>query len=140
VYPEATPTTTPIGSISRFAVPSFSTSDRTLTMGERKQQNVFIRDPEFAWLPAIKLDNNDKTATVKVPQYKDEQSIVCDGGKTAKGWEEDEVPLSDYNKGVLPMQNVNAQGDLKAFPDMVNLPFLHEVSRSHSMDVNPGFV
>jgi hypothetical protein len=35
--------------------------------------------------------------------------------------------LSDYNKGVLPMQNVNAQGELRAFPDMVNLPFLHEV-------------
>jgi hypothetical protein len=64
---------------------------------------------------------------VKVPQYPDEQSIWCDGGKKAKGYEEYEVPLSDYNKGVLPMQNVNGSGDLKPFPDMVNLPFLHEV-------------
>lgn len=97
-------------------------------MPERKEQRVFIRDPEFAWVPATKLDNNDKFATVNVPQYRDEQSIVCDGGKAATGWEEDEVPLSEYNKGVLPMQNVNAQGELRAFPDMVNLPFLHEVS------------
>lgn len=96
-------------------------------MGERKTQYVFIRDPEFAWLPAIKEGNDSQNAQVKVPQYKDEQAIVCDGGKTAKGWEQDEVPLSEYNKGVLPMQNVNAQGELRAFPDMVNLPFLHEV-------------
>jgi hypothetical protein len=96
-------------------------------MGEKKNAFVFIRDPEYVFLPAIRLGSDSKNAQVKVPIYKDEQSIVCDGGKTAKGWEEDEVPLSDYNKGVLPMQNVNAQGDLKAFPDMVNLPFLHEV-------------
>ena len=97
-------------------------------MVERKTQYVFIRDPENVFLPAIKLGNDAKNAQVKVPLYKDEQSIVCDGGKTAKGWEEDEVPLDDYHKGVLPMQNVNANGELRAFPDMVNLPFLHEVS------------
>lgn len=96
-------------------------------MSKGKPQYVFIRDPAFAWLPAIKEGSDSKNAQVKVPQYRDEQAIVCDGGKTAKGWEDDEVPLSEYNKGVLPMQNVNPSGELKAFPDMVNLPFLHEV-------------
>ncbi|KAG7343055.1 myosin head motor domain containing protein [Nitzschia inconspicua] len=107
-------------------------------MTERKTQYCFIRDPEFAWLPAIKEGNNNTHAQVKVPQYKDEQSIVCDGGKTAKGWEEDEVPLSDYNKGVLPMQNVNASGDLKSFPDMVNLPFLHEAGILYNLKDRHG--
>ena len=73
---------------------------------------------------------------MRVPQYASEQAIACDGGKAARGWEEDEVPLKDYNRGVLPMQNVNANGELRAFPDMVNLPFLHEVSdtaRTHDV-------
>jgi hypothetical protein len=92
-----------------------------------KPSYVFVRDPEYAWVPAIKTGGDAKVAQVKVPQYADEQSIVCDGGAKAKGWEEDEVELKDYNKGVLPMQNVDGGGNLKSFPDMVNLPFLHEV-------------
>lgn len=95
-------------------------------MGD-KTAYVFVRDPEYAWVPAIKLGSDSKNAQVKIPQYANEQAIWCDGGKAAKGWEEDEVPLSDYNKGVLPMQNVNQNGELRPFPDMVNLPFLHEV-------------
>ncbi|KAL3924550.1 MAG: hypothetical protein SGILL_000975 [Bacillariaceae sp.] len=94
-------------------------------MGD-KTAYCFIRDPEYAWVPAIKTGTDGKNAQVRVPQYPNEQAILCDAGKGARGWEEDEVPLSDYNRGVLPMQNVNANGDLRAFPDMVNLPFLHE--------------
>jgi hypothetical protein len=78
-------------------------------------------------VPAIKTGSDGSNAQVRVPQYATEQAIWCDGGKAAKGWEEDEVPLKDYNRGVLPMQNVNPNGELRAFPDMVNLPFLHEV-------------
>jgi hypothetical protein len=92
-----------------------------------KTSYCFIRDPQYAWVPAIKLDATGTTAIVKVPQYASEQEIWCDGGAKAKGWEEDEVMLKDYNKGVLPMQNVDASGQLKSFSDMVNLPFLHEV-------------
>lgn len=91
---------------------------------------VFIRDPEYAWIPCTKIGGDANKARVKVPQYEDEQSIACDGGAGAKRWEEEEVALKDYNRGVLPMQNVDASGNLKKFPDMVNLPFLHEVSCS----------
>jgi hypothetical protein len=53
--------------------------------------------------------------------------IVCDGGAGAIGWEEMEVPLKDYNKGLLPAQNVDGGGMLKPFADMVKLTYLHEV-------------
>ena len=89
--------------------------------------NVFIRDPEYAWVPAVKLGGDANKAQVKVPQYPDEQSIICDEGASAKGWEEEEVALKDYHRGVLPMQNIKG-GELNVFPDMVELPFLHEVS------------
>lgn len=95
--------------------------------GEGQTSFVFIRDPEFAWIPCTKIGGDSKKARVKVPQYPDEQSILCDGGAGAKSYEEEEVNLSDYNRGVLPMQNVDPSGCLKSFPDMVELPFLHEV-------------
>jgi myosin heavy subunit len=36
--------------------------------------------------------------------------------------------LKDYNRGVLPMQNVDPSGCLRKFADMVELPFLHEAA------------
>jgi hypothetical protein len=90
---------------------------------------VFIRDPEYAWIPCTKTGGDATKAQVKIPQYPEEQKIICDGGASAKGSEEESVLLKDYNKGVLPMQNVDPSGNLKCFPDMVNLPFLHEVSK-----------
>jgi len=101
-------------------------------MGD-KSAFVFIRDPEYAWIPAIKEGSNDAVAQVRVPQYSSEQATICDGGATAKGWEEEEVPLKEYNRGVLPMQNVNETGFLKAYPDMVNLPFLHEAALLYNL-------
>lgn len=92
-----------------------------------KTSFVFIRDPEHAWIPCQKIGGDANKALVKVPQYRDEQSMICDGGAGAKEWEEEEVLLKDYNRGVLPMQNVDPSGCLKPFADMVELPFLHEV-------------
>jgi len=99
---------------------------------------VFIRDPEFAWIPAVKVGGDATKAKVKVPQYPEEQLILCDGGAGAKGWEEEEVLLKDYNKGVLPMQNVDGSGCLRSFPDMVELPFLHEAAILYNLKDRHG--
>jgi hypothetical protein len=94
---------------------------------DKKCAFVFLKDPENAWIPAKMIKSSGNVADVQIPQYKDEQSTICDGGKSAKRWIEAEVDLSDYAKGVLPMQNVDEHGNAAAFPDMVELPFLHEV-------------
>jgi myosin-5 len=107
-------------------------------MGEEKSSYVFIRDPEYAWIPAVKVSSDDKKALVKVPQYANEQATICDGGDSAKGWEEEEVPLKDYNRGVLPMQNSGPNGHLKSYPDMVNLPFLHEAGLLYNLKERHG--
>mmetsp|Transcript_10923 Transcript_10923/g.25862 ORF Transcript_10923/g.25862 Transcript_10923/m.25862 type:complete len:1131 (+) Transcript_10923:168-3560(+) len=104
----------------------------------KEQAFVFIRDPQYAWVPAIKTGQNDKKAQVRVPQYPDEQSFQCDGGVSAKKWEECEVPLKDYNQGVLPMQNVDGAGNLRSFPDMCNLPFLHEAGLLYNLKERHG--
>ena len=93
----------------------------------KKASYCFLKDPENAWIPAKLLETKGKTADVQIPLYRDEQSTICDGGKTADKWVEAEVDLTDYNKQVLPMQNVDETGDMLVFPDMVELPFLHEV-------------
>lgn len=66
---------------------------------------------------------------MEVPHYKDEQAIVCDGGITATKKTKTTVTLSKYPNNVLPLQNVTGKGELIEYPDMVDIPFLHEVSR-----------
>ena len=89
---------------------------------------VYILHKEYAWHPATLIENQGKKAKVSVPIYDDEQSIVSDGGKGAKKKEEQMVDLKHYTAGVLPLQNVDSNGNLIEFPDMVDLPYLHEVS------------
>eukprot|EP00536_Pseudo-nitzschia_multiseries_P014245 jgi/Psemu1/262060/estExt_Genewise1Plus.C_6780007 len=98
-----------------------------------KAAYVFIKDPEFAWIPAKLIRSSGNVADVQIPQYPDEQSTICDAGKSAKKMIDAEVDLSDYNRGVLPMQNVDENGKLEVFPDMVELPFLHEAAILYNM-------
>jgi hypothetical protein len=90
---------------------------------------VYIKDQEFAWVPAKLLSQEGDKATVSVPQYKDQQSILSDGGRGAKTHIEKTVNLKDYPHKVLPLQNVDSNGMLLECSDMVSLPYLHEVSR-----------
>jgi len=98
-------------------------------MGKKEGKSfVFLKDPEYAWIPAKLIRSSGNVADVEIPEYKDEQSTICDGGRTASKMIDAEVDLSDYNQGVLPMQNVNENGTMRVYPDMVELPFLHEAA------------
>lgn len=97
-------------------------------MGEKKTASpVFIMDPEFGWRPAKMIDQQGDFAIVEVPIYKSERQMDCDGGRAAKETEKLKVNLKDYAHKVLPLQNVDSNGNLMVFPDMVRLPYLHEV-------------
>ena len=91
--------------------------------------NVYVLSEEHAWVPARVVTTNGDTATVSIPLYKDEQLIQSDGGHYAKGFERKDISLNEYSGKVLPLQNVDEHGVLKQVQDMVDLPFLHEVSR-----------
>ena len=101
--------------------------------GEKKASNVFIMDKNYAWRPAILETQKGDKAVVTVPEYKNEQSMQCDGGRNAKKGESVTVDLKHYPHGVLPLQNVDGNGNIQEFPDMVKLPYLHEV-RSSGME------
>ena len=91
--------------------------------------HAFIRSKDHSWVPAIVTSNNGKVAEVKIPHYKTQQAIKCDAGASAvKGFESQTVDLADYPNNALPIQNVNDHGSLNEIPDMVHMPFLHEVS------------
>ena len=97
-------------------------------MSSKKNHSyVYVESKDFAWVPATLINTEGQKAHVEIPQYPDEQSIVCDGGKNATGKKEEWINLSKYPSKVLPLQNVSAQGDLIEYPDMVEIPFLHEV-------------
>ena len=71
---------------------------------------------------------------MSIPEYKTEESMDCDGGRAAKKGEQVYISMKDYPFGVLPLANVDINGNLVEFADMVKLPYLHEVRaccRSH---------
>lgn len=105
-------------------------------MGEKKKPLVFVKDPEHAWVPATLVKQEGDKATVSVPKYKDEQSMICDGGRSSKDAEERVVKLKDYPNKVLPLQNVDGNNNMPEYADMVQLPYLHEVR----ITVVPGAV
>ncbi|KAL7577776.1 hypothetical protein ACA910_010533 [Epithemia clementina (nom. ined.)] len=96
--------------------------------GKKKDPLVFVKDPNYGWMPAVVLSQTADSANVKVFEYKDEQTITCDGGANASGFEERTINLKDYSHKVLPLQNVDGSNRLQAYPDMVQLPYLHEAA------------
>lgn len=101
-------------------------------MGKDKKKDkqaayAFIRSSDYAWQPCLIDDIKGDVAHVTVPDYPNEQSMACDGGRGAKKGEQIKVDLKKYPHKVLPLQNVDASGNLTMFADMVKLPYLHEV-------------
>jgi hypothetical protein len=90
--------------------------------------NVYVIDKDFAWIPARLIDHAGDKATVSIPSYPDEASILSDGGKGAKSWREETISLKHYPGKALPLQNLTKSGSFNGKEDMVDLPFLHEVS------------
>lgn len=96
--------------------------------GGGTSNNVYIRSDEFAWIPARLVSQDKETAKVAIPQYDAEEFIMSDGGKGAVGFKSAVVQLKDYPNFTLPLQNTGKDGTLKEVDDMVDLPYLHEVS------------
>jgi hypothetical protein len=90
--------------------------------------NVYIRDDEFAWVPARLLEQSKDTAKVSIPQYDAEEQILSDGGDGATGFKDAVIKLKDYPNRTIPLQNTGKTGKLKEVDDMCDLPYLHEVS------------
>lgn len=114
--------------------PSFSTCvNCTMTKkssggAAATSNNVYVMDKEFGWIPARLVDQQGEKAVVSIPTYGDEAAILSDGGKGAKSWREETISLKYYPGKSLPLQNVSKSGTLVEKEDMVDLPFLHEVS------------
>lgn len=96
---------------------------------EKQATNVFIRDEVYGWRPAVQEKINGDKAVVTVPEYATEQAMACDGGRAAKKGNQVTINLKEYPSGVLPLQNVDSNGNLVECSDMVKLPYLHEVGR-----------
>jgi len=95
-----------------------------------KATPVYVRSDENCWVPALQLKTYNGKATVSIPVFKTEQDMLCCGKASRKQRYHDNqvIELSDYPDGALPMQNVDKNGSLQDYKDMVDLPFMHEVS------------
>jgi len=88
--------------------------------------HIYIHDPEHSWIPAQVVDRSGSNFDLSIPRYRNEQSITCDGGRAALRFEKRTIHRESTQ---LYLQNVDTEGRLNVVEDMVDLPFLHEVSR-----------
>jgi hypothetical protein len=96
---------------------------------QQKLTHVYVKDEESCWAPALQLRSAGGQATILRPLFKTEQQMLqCGARDKQKYGKEEKVDLKSYPSGVLPMQNVDSSGNLEDYKDMVELPFMHEVS------------
>lgn len=89
---------------------------------------VYIKSKESTWVPALQLKTYNGRATVSVPKFKSEREMLnCAKASRTLKYENQVIDLKDYENGVLPMQNVDSNGNVEDYKDMVDLPFMHEV-------------
>ena len=118
-------------------------------MGEEKKESsshggataahhvYIIQNLNHGLVPArlIALNKDKQEATVAVDEYQDENVMLTSTGGSDKDIVASNslvVELSDYDGGVLPLQNTSEWGDLLDYEDMVDLPYLHEVCLTFS--------
>ena len=97
--------------------------------GKGQATSVYVRSKDSSWFPALHLHTFNGKATIVKPIFKTEQQILQCGrrGQQKFSNQNEIIDLADYPNGVLPMQNVDANGNLEDYKDMVQLPFMHEV-------------
>lgn len=100
---------------------------------EQRISHVYVRDPEHCWVPALQLVVDGDKAKITRPIFKNEQEMMQSSRSVNQRYLDNEmVDLNEYPNKVLPMQNVDSNGALEDYKDMVELPFMHEVRSSFS--------
>ena len=92
---------------------------------------VYIRSADHTWLPVLQLKTHDGKAIVSVPKYVKGENDMIQCLKSSKQFpyhaNNQIIDLKDYPNSLLPLQNVDSNGTLEDYKDMVDLPFMHEV-------------
>jgi hypothetical protein len=102
----------------------------TMTDSIDTETPVYLKSAAHGWIPAVQLKQvaGGKMARVAVPKFKHENDVLTCGKMTkAQLMDTIDIPFADYDNNVLPVQNVDANGNLEDYKDMVELPFMHEV-------------
>lgn len=105
--------------------------------------SVYIQDDAYSWLPARVVERK-KDGDVEVAITLSENwhaTTVLSPNSTVLDLEEAQfrpgvdipviyrtVDLSDYDRGELPLQNIDSRGNFLGKRDMADLPFLHEAA------------
>lgn len=91
---------------------------------------VYLKSVNHTWIPALQLKVHNGKATVGVPKFNNGEIDMMTCSKASKNFpyhDNQVVDLKDYSNGILPLQNVDSNGNLEEHKDMVDLPFMHEV-------------
>lgn len=91
---------------------------------------VYVHSSQYTWVPARLLSQSGAEAIVDIEEFKDEKAMMSEVHPSTRRnkHRKETISLHNYKNGLLPMQNVDDAGSLRDYEDMVNLPYLHEVS------------
>jgi hypothetical protein len=112
------------------------TSKAQVEAGTSNTNHVYITSDQYSWMPArvVEYSTTDPNQViVSLSSFKDEDSIGSSKGQKSsqtKTTTTITIDLTTYPNRSLPLQNVDQDGILQQVEDMVDLPFLHEVSRT----------
>ena len=109
----------------------YSDREDTMTRGDEdeKLSYVYLRSNDNSWVPAKQLKVDGDKAKVARAIFKNEQEMLSCAREGKQKYADNElIDLNEYPNKVLPMQNVDVNGNLEDYKDMVELPFMHEVS------------
>lgn len=112
-------------------------SDPTTAAGASAAHQVYIESGDHGWVPVqvLSIDEKKQEAIVSADEYENEQSMLTCHGAGNEQRIEFAVDLRNYENGVLPLQNSTQEGDLVEYEDMVDMPYLHEVSNKLSLSI-----
>jgi hypothetical protein len=94
-------------------------NDNSSLLAAATSHHVYIKDAESAWIPGRLIESSGNTTALV--------EVTRTVGKTTRR-EQVAVKLEEYPNQALPPQNLNRDGSPLIVADMVDLPFLHEVS------------
>lgn len=101
-------------------------------------QNVFVKDPNFVWLPAtvIETDGSDrvKVQICLTPGWGESTSTRTNSKRSKLDKSERWIDLNDYHNHQLPIQNSKSVRDIAELPHLHAPAILYQIRARHAAE------
>jgi myosin-5 len=100
------------------------------------RSKVYVRDEQFAWIPATIIDKDEGRVKVRIDLSLDWERTTCTTHITKKlelNGQERWVELNEYYNDLLPLQNDKAVRDIAELPNLHEAAVLYQIKNRHAL-------